>query len=771
VGWQPTLDPESRRCCRAGLASYHVSLAIMRFLALLLSWAALAAARYGVINGEVRDARNGEPLAYCNVYLEGTEFGAAANVRGYFFISGVPDGEFELVASFVGYEDERRRVMVQEGRPLHVELDLQPASIRVREVQVTAERARFEREVQVSTTRLDTRQLQLVPRVGGEADLFRTIQLLPCVVTTSDFSNRLYIRGGSPDQNLILLDGITVYNPSHLFGLFSPFVSDAVSDVTLLAGGFPAEYGGRMSSVLDVTTREGNTREYTGSGSASIIAAQGLVEGPIPKGSFLVAGRRTYLADPLLRAFGVDGLGYYFYDLMGKVNYEPVDESRITLAGILAEDVLSFSDPNGSGDLSGRLRWGNRGFSCHWHRMFSPLLYVEMIGSYSNFRTGLAAQVGSPDTVSFEAGVTDCAVKADANWYAADRFTVDFGTELRYMLPSFGAEFSSISFSRSDTLWPLTAYADGKWEAIEKKLFVKPGLRLAWDFALRRFEPEPRLGLKYQPLKNTALNLAAGRFTQHILTSNSTEAVFSIFDAWAPVQDFQATPAAWHGIAGVEQWLGSDMVLSAETYYKLYENLLETRYGERYTRPDSLLPADGYSTGLDLMLRRTEGRVSGWVTYSYMWTRRQIRGESDAYAPHYDRRHSVNLVLSIPKVWWQVDVTAKWSLGSGLPYSGYLGYFPRYIERPFNWSEREWEYLRSRRDGYRYPLYHRLDIGLARTWTQRWGEITAFVDVINAYNARNPLLYFWEVNEQGLPERGQIGNLPILPTLGAKVRF
>jgi len=750
---------------------YHLHLVKMRSLVLVLSLVAAAAAKYGVVNGEVRDAKNGEPLAYSNVYLEGTELGSAANARGLFFIPGVPDGDFQLVASFVGYESQRRRVSVREGQPLHVDFELQRASIGVKEVQVTAERARFEREVQVSTTRLDTRQLQWVPRVGGEPDLFRTIQLLPGVVTTSDFSNKLYIRGGSPDQNLILLDGITVYNPSHLFGLFSPFVSEAVSDVTLLAGGFPAKYGGRMSSVLDVTTREGNTKEYTGSGSASVIAAQGLVEGPIPKGSFLVAGRRTYIADPLLRAFGVDGLGYYFYDLMGKVNYEPVDESRFTLAGILAEDVLSFSDASGSGDLSGRLRWGNRGFSGHWHRVVSPLLYAEVIGSYSNFFTGLAAQVGTPDTARFEAGVTDCAVKADANWYAADRLALDFGTELRYMLSSFSTEFSGITFARSDTLWPVTVYADGKWEAIQMRLFVKPGLRLGWDFALRRFEPEPRLGIKYQPLKNTAVNLAAGRFTQQILTSNSTEAVFSIFDAWAPVQEFQATPAAWHGIAGVEQWLGTDLVLSAETYYKLYDNLLETRYGEGFTQPDSLLPADGYSTGLDLMLRRTEGRVNGWVTYSYTWTRRQIRGEADEYAPHYDRRHSANVVLSFPKVWWQIDVTAKWSLGSGLPYSGYLGYFPRYVERPFNWSEREWEYLRSRRDGFRYPLYHRLDVGLARSWTKRWGEITAFVDVINAYNATNPLLYFWEVNEQGLPQRDQIGNLPILPTIGVKVRF
>ncbi len=743
----------------------------MRLLLAVWFWAAVAAAQ-GVVNGDVHDATNGEPLAYANVYLEGTEFGAATNLRGYFFISGVPDGDYQIVASFVGYEEQRKPIAVRGG-VVRVSFELRPTAIRVGEVKVTADRARFEREVQVSAVRLDARQLQFVPRVGGEADLFRTIQLLPGVITTSDFSNKLYIRGGSPDQNLILLDGVTVYNPSHLFGLFSPFVSEAVSDVTLLAGGFPAKYGGRMSSVLDVTTREGNSKRLAGSASASMIAAQGLVEGPIPKGSFLLAGRRTYVADALLRAFGVDGLGYYFYDMMGKVNYEPVEDSRLTLAGILAEDVLSFYDPANPDGLSGRLSWGNRGFALHLNRVMSPLLYAEFVGSYSNFFTGLQARVGTPDTARFEAGVTDCVLKGDLTWYPADRFTLGFGAEARYVEPGFRAEFSSIGIRRTDTLAPLVGYADGKWEVIAKRLFVKPGLRLLWDFALRRFEPEPRLGLKYQPFTNTAVNLAAGRFTQQLVTANSTEAVFSIYDAWAPVQEFQATPTAWHGIAGVEQWLGRDVVLSAETYYKHYDNLLETRYGTAFTRPDSLLPADGYSTGFELLARRAEGRVNGWVTYSYMWTRRQIRGEAEEYAPHYDRRHSVNLVLNFPKVLWRIDLAAKWSLGSGLPYAGFVGYFPRYVERPFGdyWTQREWEFLRSKRDGFRYPVYHRLDIGLTRAWNLRWGELSVFADVVNAYNARNPLLYFWEVDSQGLPRRGQIGNLPILPTVGLKVKF
>jgi hypothetical protein len=265
----------------------NCGLAIGHFLRVSLCLCVLvvssAFAQSGAVNGFVRDSSDGEPLAYCNVYLDKTDFGAATNSKGYYYIGHVPQGTYEMVASFVGYKTEKRTLSVGPNQTVNMDLELSPGAIELGEVKVTADRARFEREVEVSAVRLEAKQLQFVPKVGGEVDLFRTIQLLPGVIATSDFSNRLYIRGGSPDQNLILLDGITVYNPSHLFGLFSPFIADAVSDVTLLAGGFPAKYGGRLSSVLDVTTKEGNSKRFTGDASASLLAAQGLVEGPLPR--------------------------------------------------------------------------------------------------------------------------------------------------------------------------------------------------------------------------------------------------------------------------------------------------------------------------------------------------------------------------------------------------------------------------------------------------------------------------------------------------------
>ena len=738
----------------------------------LLLLAASVHARAGSVSGFVREAASGEPLPYANVYLEGSDLGAASGDRGYYYIGSVPAGDYEVVASFVGYASARAPVSVTEGEDVKLNLDLDRGEVKVDEVVVSAERAIFEREVEVSVTRLETKQLQIMPRVGGEVDLLRTVQLLPGVITTSDFSNKLYIRGGSPDQNLILLDGITVYNPSHLFGIFSPFVPEAVSDVTLLAGGFPAEYGGRLSSVLDITTKEGNSKKYTGLGSASIIAAKAVAEGPIPNGSFLAAARRTYLPDILLQAFGVEGVGYYFYDLLGKVNYEVTPDFRLTAAGLFAEDVLNFSDPDDPDLLQARLGWGNRGFSLHGNVIINPTLYGEALVSWSNLHAGFDVVFEGTDTARIDSDLTDCLFKTDFTWYASDRHTLDIGAEARYLEMENGAEFDTFGFGRSTDNWPLAVYLSDKWDIVPERLFLKPGLRYAFYSRGSKHELEPRLGIKYRPGKNTALSASVGRFTQPLVTLNSTDPIFAIYDVWQAVPERFPSPSALHFIAGVEQWLKRDVIFEFETYYKDYDDLLETRYGEFFTPAESLLAAAGYSTGFDLMLRRTEGKVNGWVSYSFMWTRRNIGEEN--YHPYYDRRHNLNVVLNVPDLFWGTDLSAKFNLGTGLPYAGAVGYYHRYEERPHAppWPESPvWEVVEGPRDAFRYPLYHRLDVGLTKKWQPSWGEISLFLDVINLYYAKNVLLYFWEIDEDNPPRRRQIDMLPILPTLGIKVRF
>ncbi|MEO0070470.1 MAG: TonB-dependent receptor [candidate division WOR-3 bacterium] len=743
--------------------------ALISVLLFLILGVASAPVLTGALNGFIRDASSGEPLGYATVELKGTGLGTVTNNKGYFYLGDIPPGDYEVEVSFIGYETIQKKIKVAAERVLTLNLELKLAPVELGEVKVTAERARFEREVEVSTKRLDTRQMVVVPRLGGEIDILRTVQLLPGVITVSDFSNKLYIRGGSPDQNLILLDGITVYNPSHLFGVFSPFVPEAVADVTLLAGGFAAKYGSRLSSVLDVTTREGNSKKYTGEGSVSMIAAKGIVEGPLPNGSFLFAGRRTYLPDVLLKALGAPGLGYYFYDLMAKANYHHRDYSRFTFAGIWSEDVLSFWDPDQPEAFKARMTWGNRGISLRWHTIFTPVVYGELLAAWSNFFSGFNVKFEESGDVVMKGDLTGWTLKGDFTYYASDRHTIGFGFETQPNRMGLKIEFDTVRFTTQDTLIPIAIYCEDKWEIRPGKVFLKPGLRLSYYSNGNRFEPEPRLGGKFFIKKNTALNLSWGRFTQPLVTLNSTEPVFAIYDEWVPVPENRPIPSAYHYIAGVEHWLTPDLNVQIEGYYKDYNHLLETRYGEYFTPPESLLNAEGFSYGAELLFRKNSGKIQGWFSYSFMWTCRQIGTER--YHPHYDRRHNCNLVLTFPALFLGFDLTSHWTLGTGLPYAGVIGYYPKEIERPGGEPAQEWNFIYGKRDAFRYPVYHRLDISLLKTWHRRWGEFTLFLDVINLYNARNVLLYYWDVSSSGLPERHQINMIPILPTLGIKARF
>lgn len=731
--------------------------------------AGLVSAQTGAVNGFVRDGRSGEPLAYANVEIKGTGLGTSTNSSGYFYIGGVIPGDYELVVSYIGFRSFTRRITVGTGGLTTVNAELTPEAVKVGEVQVTAERARFEREVQVSVQRLDTRQLVQIPKFGGEVDLLRGVQLLPGVITVSDFSNKLYIRGGSPDQNLIMLDGITVYNPSHLFGIFSPFVTEAVSDVLMLAGGFPAQYGSRLSSVLAVTTREGNSRRYTGEGSVSMIAAKGIAEGPIPKGSFLVAGRRTYLPDVILKLFGVPGLNYYFYDLMGKVNHHLNTGHRLSLAGIGAEDVLSFWDPQNPNAFNARLSWGNRGISLRLNSIYSPVFYGEWLVAWSNFFSWFSVRSEGTDDLVMKGGLTAWNLKGDFTYYPHDRHTVGFGLDFQKNDMGLKLEFDTVRFDARDTIFPLAIYMDDKWEMVGKRVFVRPGMRFAFYSKGNRLEPEPRLGIKWLVEKNTGLNLSVGRFTQPLVTLNSTEEIVSIYDVWVPVGANRKIPTAWHYIIGVEHWFKDGFTAQIEGYYKDYNHLLETRYGEVFTPPDSLLDACGFSRGFELLVRKNGGRVNGWLAYSYMWTERTAGGET--YHPHYDRRHNINLVLNFPALLLEFDLNLRWTLGTGLPYSGVVGYYRRIVEQPGNKSEEFPGFVYGDRDAFRYPIYHRLDAGLSRTGRVGKLEVGVFLDVINLYNAKNVLLYYWEMSPDGRLKRHQVTMLPILPTLGVRVRF
>jgi len=736
------------------------------------------------ISGFVTDASNGEKLSFANVYLEGTQLGAASNEKGYYIIHRVPSGAYTITFSYISYETEYRSITVLKDSNLTINIELEPSSIEMSEIVVSAERMRFEQEVEVSRVTFTTRDIQSVPSLF-EKDLIKTLQLMPGVIAMHDLSNKLYVRGGSPDENLALLDGITVYNPSsHLFGLFSTFDPDVVSDAELYAGGFPAKYGDRLSSVLTVTTKEGNSKKIAGTASLGLVTSKLMIEGPIPNGSFVLSGRRTYF-DALVWAYSqifsdTVSLPYYFYDGIAKVNYNLSPNNRFTITGLGGKDVLSFEESiSGATDEKVDVDWGNRGVSLRWRRVFSPRFYGEMVGAWSNFSTHFKYE-DFEDTLNnfdFYEKIVDYTGKCDFNLFINKEHTLDFGTDIKRLTIKYNFDVANMDTTIEEhNPYLLTAYAQDKWFFIPKVLSLQFGIRSSYYSIGKRIRIDPRIGIKYHIGTNTAVNIAAGKYSQYLITINNQESYFSIFDFWRPVDSIHAIPTAYHMIVGIEQWIDKDTRFTIEPYYKKYYNLLIPHsYDRFFSEPsESLQVSDGYSMGVDLFFKKSYRNVFGWISYSLGYTR---RWDGDRYyAPRYDRRHNLNIILGykIPRVipvLKNATLNIRWYFATGLPYAEDLGRYRVYYHDQEDQIDSWWTTIPGPRDAYRMPIAHRLDAHLEKDFKLFGLHGTWYIDVMNVYDQENIVFYSYEYYRDP-PLKDGVALLPIpIPSIGVSFRF
>jgi hypothetical protein len=740
---------------------------------------------YGSVSGFVTDASNGERLAYTNVYLESTTLGTASNDKGYYIIHKIPPGTYGIVFSYVGYESNITEISIEANQNRTLNVELAPSPIEIGEVTVSAERTRFERTVEVSHIVFTPREIQSVPTLF-EGDLIKTLQLMPGVVTLHDLSNKLHVRGGSPDENLVLLDGITVYNPStHLGGLFSTFNPDAVGYAELYAGGFPANFGDRLSSVLNVETKEGNSKKYAGKASVGLITSKFLFEGPIPGGSFLIGGRRTYF-EAIVWLYNqikndTISMPYYFYDFIAKVNLNPSSENRITLAGLSSTDIVSYlENTTGDADEQIDLDWGNRGASLRWRLVFNPKFYGEMVGAWSNFLTRLhyIDYTDTTDNLNLYEDIVDYTLKCDFNYFWDENHTIDFGIDGKALTVGYNYDITEeIFFEQEQKMNIVSAYLQNRSFLIPNILSVKAGLRGAYYSRGKRFSIDPRLGIKYLFKPNTAINFAAGKYSQFLVTINSQESYFSIFDFWRPVGETHGLPTAYHVVAGFEQWFDERTKFTIEPYYKKYYNLLIPTENEIFfSEPtDSLQLGDGYATGIDLFLKKTLQDVFGWISYSFAYTKRRLEG--GYYSPRYDRRHNLNVVFgitiphSVPLV-RNGTLSARWYLATGLPYAQDIARYRYYYWDPrFSTNEGEWMTIPSARDAFRLPISHRLDLHLEKNMRIFGLEGSWYIDVINVYNRKNIAFYTTEYDEDRLEVKEYV-LLPFpIPSFGFNLRF
>jgi hypothetical protein len=762
---------------------------------LLLPFATVLSAQTGTIRGFVYDKGTGEPIIFTNVVLKGTTTGAATDVNGYFSITKLQPGTHTLMVTYLGYDTLEKTVTLARDQILTEKLFLVKKAIQMREFEVTGEKQEAQTEVRMGITKLTPRQIERLPAVGGEADLAQYLQVVPGVIFTGDQGGQLYIRGGSPIMNKSLLDGMVLYNPFHSIGLFSVFDNDIIRNADIYTAGFNAEHGGRVSSVMDITTRDGNRTRFSGRVGASTFAAKALFEGPIRKqrdagdgsSSFLLNARHSYLNESSKLFYSyIDtaGLPFSFTDLYGKVSFNGANGSKFNLFGFNFADAVRY---RGVSDLGWR-NWG-AGSSFVLVPAGSAVL-IDGIFAVSDYRIELT-EGGLPPRTSQITGFNGGLNFKVFNGQDEVRYGVEilgFRTDFQF--------FNSLGrpYRQEQNTSEIATY--GSYRKKVGRVILDPGLRLHYYASLSALNIEPRFGFKWNITDDLRFKLAAGRYSQNLVAANSDRDVVNLFYGFlsAPddlpddiaLRDGGTRPVkdplqrANHYVAGMEADLSRELTANFEVYLKDFRQVTNINRNKIFNdtpeyadKPDELkkdfVVETGRAYGADLQLKYEKGRTYLWGVYSYTFVDRYDGVQ--VYNPIWDRRHNVNLVAS--RAFGRFDawkVNMRWNYGSGFPFTQTAGF---YGEIPFN-GDVNVDYVASNADlatifgplnQGRLPDYHRLDIGVTRTW--RFDEhksLEADLSLTNVYDRRN-IFYFDRVRYQ------RVDQLPLLPSVGLSYQF
>jgi hypothetical protein len=771
------------------------------FVWVLLTGVACAQTKY-TLSGYVRDSATGETIIGASVSVNELSRTVSTNQYGYYSIT-VEQGTYTLSVSHVSYFTQNPGVSLKENKKL--DFLLSPKSSAISEV-VVFSRKRDEnvRNAQMGKIDLSVEQIKNIPAFMGEVDILKTIQLLPGVRNAGEGNAGFYVRGGGPDQNLIMLDDAVVYNTGHLFGFFSIFNSDAIKNTALIKGGMPAQYGGRLSSVLDIAMKDGNSNDYSAEGGIGLIASRLSVQGPIQKdkSSFIISGRRTYV-DALAKPFvnkesDFYGSGYYFYDVNAKVNYRFSSKDRLYLSGYFGRDVFTFNNTQRS--FKADIPWGNSTATLRWNHVFGPKLFANTTLVYNDYKFSFGAAQRDFE-ISLSSGIRDGNAKVDFDYYASPRHKIKFGGVATYhkFIPNvLNGRQDSVVFAppNEDIKYALEKglYIQDDWD-LSEKLRVNYGLR--WS-AFTQIGPytkylrdenqntldsthygslekvqnyqglEPRVTFRYTVDDRTSIKGSVSRNLQFIhLVSNSGTTLPT--DLWVP-STFRVKPQiSWQYAAGVfHNFSENQYETSVEVYYKPMQNQIE--YKEGYTPGLSDPERDfvfgkGWSYGTELFINKVRGRLTGWVGYTLSWTWRrfpELNG-GEKFPAKYDRRHDMSVVGTY-------ELSPKWKVGGVFVYgTGSATSLPERFYIVNGVLTQEF----SKVNQYRLAPYHRLD--LSATYTpvpkkDRKVKSHWVFSIYNVYSRLNP--YFIYFDQSGSPYDGtlkvearQVSLFPILPSV------
>ena len=781
---------------------------------LLAVWLLLAgsAAVYGqkgfTLSGYIKDAQTGEDLIGASAFVrDSSGRGAVTNVYGFYSLT-LPPGSYTIAFSYVGYESQVVTVDLSADQRMNIQL-AQKALLE--EVVITAERKDENiQSTDMGTVSLSIEQIKSIPVLFGETDILKTLQLLPGVGGAGEGNSGFYVRGGGPDQNLILLDEAVVYNTGHLFGFFSVFNGDAIKNTTLVKGGMPAQYGGRLSSVVDVQMKDGNNQEFHGEGGIGLIASRLTLEGPIvkDKASFMVSGRRTYidvLLQPFINGTNLEGNAYYFYDLNTKLNYRFSDKDRLYLSGYFGRDVFNFSSSDG--DFNIEVPWGNTTGTLRWNHLFSDRMFMNTSVIYNDYNFEVKSAFDQFDFKLFS-GVRDWNLKSDVDYYLSSNHTLKFGTNYIYhaFTPysaqgssgdvAFGTDSLNRKYAHEAAIYVQDEFNVGAlWRfnvGIRGSYFAHTGplnevlydetTRLPLDTVYRGpgdiiadyWGIEPRANARYIIDEKSSLKMGISYTTQYIhLVANSVSTLPT--DLWVP------SSAVVEPQRGIQYSLGyfrnfkeNAWETSIEVYYKDLQNQIE------YT--DSYVPAlgedieqqftfgKGRSYGAEFFIKKALGKFNGWIGYTLSRTERQfddLNTGPNWFPTRFDRTHDLEIV-------------AIYDASERLSFSGTFVYATGQattIPESFYTLEGDLHILYGDRNDYRLAPYHRMDI--SATWKNKPGkkfESSWNLSVYNVYSRLNPYFVYTDFNGDLTTgdltvDAVQVSIFPILPSITWNFNF
>lgn len=773
------------------------------------------------ISGYVEDLASGEKLMAANVYDLNTKNGTSTNEYGFFSIT-LPSDSIKLAVSFVGYTTYQYNFFLDKDINLNIKLD---PVLQLAEVTITDRKAdETVKNTQMSIIEMPVHQIKTLPVFMGEADVMKTLQLMPGVQSGSEGSSGLYVRGGGPDQNLILLDGVPVYNADHLFGFFSVFNPDALSSVKLIKGGYPARYGGRLSSVLDIRMKEGNIREYKGEFSIGTVASKFTVEGPIikDKTSFIVSARRTYidiLTAPLIaaaeRLAGGNGnlrAGYYFYDANVKLNHKFSDKDRLFISFYTGRDKAYmknkeeylFADTINVDKSDAGLLWGNLTTSIRWNHIFGNKIFANTTLVYSNYKFNTfedyTSKRGDIEQSSFSydyfSGISNYGAKIDFDYMPAPRHSIKFGANYLYHQFKPGVSTFKIledSSSINQTFGNNSIYANEFYIYAEDDINIGSRLKANIGIHYSGFAVkdkyynslQPRIALRYLASENLSFKAAFTRMDQYIhLLTNSTIGLPT--DLWLPTTENILPQNSYQTAIGGAYNINDNWEITLEGFYKTMDNLIEYKEGASFfdigTNWESKVETGkGYSYGAELLIRKNIGKFTGWIGYTLSWSNRKFENlnNGEVFPYKYDRRHDIAIVI-LYEVSDNIDLGLTWVYGTGNALT--LG-VARYSDLPENYQLydsyyydyygyggwNEIEYYKSR-NSYRTPAYHRLDVSANFHKQKTHGVRTWSVGLYNAYSRQNPFfIYFGYANNKKVLK--QISLFPMIPSVRYSFKF